>query len=219
MAPKGKSSASSGTRKKNAAKAAKKGGGGGEDAPKPPQRGQKNKKEKKDRFAPKIKTYTPPPPPPKGQPDPVDLYLVGQGKNVDPELVVVLRRLMKKDEGTVLKGVDGLEQWVKETLRMDKDGEGEDWAREMREEGVVDAMAVWVRFSFSFLTCLSFELTSTRFVGPPLSPTLSPPLPSPSPPSTRPPFPPPLRLSLSCFHPRSRSPPTNPGGTSCAAVG
>jgi hypothetical protein len=150
MAPKGKSSASSGTRKKNAAKAAKKGGGGGEDAPKPPQRGQKNKKEKKDRFAPKIKTYTPPPPPPKGQPDPVDLYLVGQGKNVDPELVVVLRRLMKKDEGTVLKGVDGLEQWVKETLRMDKDGEGEDWEREMREEGVVDAMAVWVRFPFSF---------------------------------------------------------------------
>lgn len=145
------SSASSGTRKKNAAKAAKKGGGDAEDAPRPAQRGEKKKKEKRDRFAPKIKTYTPPPPPPKGQPDPVDLYLVGQGKHVDPELVVVLRRLMKKDEATVLKGVEALEAWVKETLRIEKDGEGEDWEREMREEGVVDAMAVWVRFS-SFLS-------------------------------------------------------------------
>ncbi|GAA5860656.1 hypothetical protein JCM8547_005490 [Rhodosporidiobolus lusitaniae] len=149
MAPKGKSSSSSATRKKHAAKAAKKAGGDDEDGSstpmnKPLQRGEKkNKKEKRDRFAPKIKSYTPPPPPPKGQPDPVDLYLIGQGKQPDPELVVVLRRLMKKDEATVGKGVNGLEQWVRETHQMEQEKEAEDWEREIREEGVVDAMAVW----------------------------------------------------------------------------
>ncbi|GAA5913647.1 hypothetical protein JCM6882_008707 [Rhodosporidiobolus microsporus] len=148
---KSKSSASSATRKKHAAKAARKGGGGDDDdAPqqqqdkKPLQRGEKkNKKEKRDRFAPKIKSYTPPPPPPKGAPDPVDLYLLGQGKQPDPELVVVLRRLMKKDEATVGKGVEAFEAWVRETIKRGEDGEGEEWEREMREEGVVDAMAVW----------------------------------------------------------------------------
>ncbi|GAA5949321.1 hypothetical protein JCM10213_006714 [Rhodosporidiobolus nylandii] len=153
------SSASSATRKKHAAKAAKRAGGddgdvaeaaqaAGTKAGQPPQRGQKKqggKKEKRDRFAPKIKTYTPPPPPPKGAPDPVDVYILGQGKGavVDAELVVVLRRLHKKDEATVQRGVDGLEQWVKETVRMSEEQEGEDWERELREEGVVEAMAVW----------------------------------------------------------------------------
>ncbi|GAA5836983.1 hypothetical protein JCM11251_004464 [Rhodosporidiobolus azoricus] len=147
---KAKSSASSATRKKHAAKAAKKGGADDDDQPqqkqdkKPLQRGEKkNKKEKRDRFAPKIKSYTPPPPPPKGAPDPVDLYLIGQGKQPDPELVVVLRRLMKKDEATVGKGVEAFEGWVRGTIRMSENGEGEEWEREVREEGVVDAMAVW----------------------------------------------------------------------------
>ncbi|GAA5970378.1 hypothetical protein JCM11641_001687 [Rhodosporidiobolus odoratus] len=155
---KAKSSASSATRKKHAAKQAKRQGGDDQDQQQaaleaaskttgPAQRGQKkaNKKEKRDRFAPKIKSYTPPPPPPKGAPDPVDVYIIGAGKGsvVDPELVVVLRRLHKKDEATVAKGVEGLEQWVKETVRMSDEGEGQDWEREMREEGVVEAMAVW----------------------------------------------------------------------------
>ncbi|GAA6012470.1 hypothetical protein JCM10207_007100 [Rhodosporidiobolus poonsookiae] len=153
---KAKSSASSATRKKHAAKAAKKAGGGDDDeVPQPPQgqgkggqqslqRGQKKgKKDKKDRFAPKVKVYVPPPPPPKGQPDPVDLYLLGQGKHTDPELVVVLRRLMKKDEATLAKGVEGFEQWITETIRRYWDKEGEEWERELREESVVDCMAVW----------------------------------------------------------------------------
>lgn len=164
MPPKGKSSASSATRKKQAAKAAKKAArdAGADDvdadevgshaaaavdaSAQPKQRGQK-KKVKKDRFAPKVKKYVPPPPPPKGQPDPVDVFLVGRGKQPDPQLVVVLRRFVKKDEATLLKGCEGLEEWVRETLRQESDQEGEDWEREMRQEGVVDCMDVWVRSS------------------------------------------------------------------------
>ncbi|GAA5950000.1 hypothetical protein JCM21900_001361 [Sporobolomyces salmonicolor] len=144
---KAKSSASSATRKKHAAKQAKKNhqrGSDDDDAPPPPrpaQRGQK--KQKKDRFAPKIKSYVPPPPPPKGAPDPVDVYLVQQGKQVDPELVVVLRRLAKKDEATVGKGLEGFEGWVGEVLRREKDGEGEEWERELQRDEVVECMAVW----------------------------------------------------------------------------
>ncbi|GAA6034281.1 hypothetical protein JCM8097_003822 [Rhodosporidiobolus ruineniae] len=155
---KAKSSASSATRKKHAAKAAKKHQGdnddgdelpqqqqqqgkGGQQAKNKPQRGEK--RSKKDKKQPKVKQFIPPPAPPKGQPDPVDLFLLGQGKHPDPDLVVVLRRLTKKDEATVQKGVDGLEAWVNETLRRAEVNEGEDWEREMREEGVVDAMACW----------------------------------------------------------------------------
>ncbi|BGO97992.1 E3 ubiquitin-protein ligase listerin [Rhodotorula toruloides] len=143
------SSASSATRKKHAAKQAKRRGGGddidddGESA-RPLQRGQnKSKKDRKQDKKHRVKQYIPPPPPPKGLPDPVDLYLVQAGKQPDAELVVVLRRLHKKDEATISRGVDGLEGWVRETLRMDADGDGEDWEREMRQEGVVDCMAVW----------------------------------------------------------------------------
>lgn len=143
------SSASSATRKKHAAKQAKRRGGDddGDDegAQGPLQRGQaKSKKDRKQDKKHRVKQYIPPPPPPKGLPDPVDLYLVQAGKQPDPELVVVLRRLHKKDEATISRGVDGLEGWVRETLRMDADGHGEDWQREMRQEGVVDCMAVWV---------------------------------------------------------------------------
>lgn len=144
------SSASSATRKKHAAKQAKRRGGDDIDddgePPRPLQRGQnKSKKDRKQDKKDRVKQYIPPPPPPKGLPDPVDLYLVQAGKQPDAELLVVLRRLHKKDEATISRGVDGLEGWVRETLRMDVDGDGEDWEREMRQEGVVDCMAAWVR--------------------------------------------------------------------------
>ena len=174
MPPKGKSSASSATRKKQAAKAAKKAArdADGDDVDvdqlaavdggsfQPKQRGQK--KVKKDRFAPKVKKYVPPPPPPKGLPDPVDVFLVGRGKQPDPQLVVILRRLVKKDEATLLKGCEALEEWVRETLRQEDEQEGEDWEREMRQEGVVDCMDVWVS-----LFCLS-SVHSPAEIGSPL---------------------------------------------------
>lgn len=150
---KSKSSASSATRKKQAAKQAKKKqqqNGEDEDVnpshtPQKPQRGQK--KQKKDRFAPKVKSYVPPPPPPKGAPDPVDLYLVSRGKQIDPEMVVVLRRLHKKDEATIGKGVEGFDAAVREVLRREQQKEGEDWERELKEEEIIECVAVWVRAS------------------------------------------------------------------------
>ncbi|GAA5878216.1 hypothetical protein JCM16303_002689 [Sporobolomyces ruberrimus] len=144
---KSKSSASSATRKKQAAKQAKKKQGADDDdlnpshTPQKPQRGQK--KQKKDRFAPKVNSYVPPPPPPKGAPDPVDLYLVSQGKQIDPELVVVLRRLAKKDEATIGKGVEGFDAAVREVLRREQEKEGEDWERELKEEEILECVAVW----------------------------------------------------------------------------
>ncbi|GAA5904173.1 ubiquitin-protein ligase RKR1 [Sporobolomyces salmoneus] len=145
---KSKSSASSATRKKQAAKQAKKKQQNAEDddlnpshTPQKPQRGQK--KQKKDRFAPKVKSYVPPPPPPKGAPDPVDLFLVSQGKQIDPELVVVLRRLHKKDEATIGKGVEGFDAAVREVLRREQTKVGEDWERELKEEEILECVAVW----------------------------------------------------------------------------
>ncbi|KAM0747033.1 hypothetical protein T439DRAFT_104716 [Meredithblackwellia eburnea MCA 4105] len=147
---KGKSSASSATRKKHAQRKANKNNAGSDDDQPPSQqqqqqlqRGQK-KQPKKSRFEPKIKSYTPPPPPPKGLPDPVDLYLRG-GKAVDPELVVVLRKLGKKDEATVFKGVEGFSLWV-DGVEGDNKGEQqdqEDWEREVRREELQKVIPVW----------------------------------------------------------------------------
>ncbi|SCV69490.1 BQ2448_2510 [Microbotryum intermedium] len=159
---KSKSSASSGTRKKNAAKKKAREthddeGVVGEDGSivdaKGPggttkqsmQRGQKkDKKDKKDRFAPKVKSYIPPPPPPKGAPDPVDLWLAG-GSTVDAELVVVLRRLAKKDEATILKGIEGLEMWVRQVVKDEAQpvDEDEQWKLDQRRDDLTASMDVW----------------------------------------------------------------------------
>jgi E3 ubiquitin-protein ligase listerin len=146
---KAKSSASSATRKKHEKKAAKAAANGDEPPPPPQQPAQRGqKKQKKDRFAPKVKTYTPPPPPPKGAPDPVDLYLSG-GSAVDAELVVILRKLGKRDESTIGKGVEGLEEWVEAVLdeerQASKSGEDDEgWKLELRRNQVVESMNVWV---------------------------------------------------------------------------
>lgn len=140
---KSKSSASSATRKKHAKKAAE--DEEGVPAAQPAQRGQK-KAAKKSRFEPKVKSYTPPPAPPRGAPDPVDLYL-GGGSEVDSELVVILRKLGKRDEATISKGVEGLESWIRELLREESKGpvEEESWKLEQQREQIVSSMAVWVR--------------------------------------------------------------------------
>lgn len=155
---KSKSSASSATRKKHQ----KKSTNDLEDhqPQQPAQRGQK-KAAKKSRFEPKIKSFTPPPATPKGTPDPVEIYLQG-GKNVDAELVVVLRKLAKRDESTIVKGVEGLETWIREYLLRERaqgkvreatedeelDTDGGDWMEERRKEEIVESMAVWVSYTF-----------------------------------------------------------------------
>ncbi|KPV76129.1 uncharacterized protein RHOBADRAFT_53112, partial [Rhodotorula graminis WP1] len=153
MAPKGKSSTSKATQKKHAAKAAKrahKHGDGDDDdeagpatpaaKQQPPQRGQKKLK-KKDRLA-RPKQYIAPVKP-KGEADPVDVYLVQRGKQVDPALLVTLRSLQKRDEVTLAKAAEAFDAWIRDTLREDQDEQGEEWERELKQEGVVDAMNVW----------------------------------------------------------------------------
>ncbi|KAL8278772.1 hypothetical protein RQP46_008841 [Phenoliferia psychrophenolica] len=141
---KSKSSASSATRKKHAKKAEADEGGepSSSSSQQPAQRGQKKEKgPKKSRFEPKVKSYTPPPPPPKGMPDPVDLYL-GGGGSVDPELVVILRRLGKRDEATIFKAVDGFATWVNDVASGQRGG-SEDWEKERARNEVVEVLSVW----------------------------------------------------------------------------
>ncbi|KAK4053203.1 hypothetical protein OIV83_001938 [Microbotryomycetes sp. JL201] len=148
---KSKSSASSATRKKHERKKQQQQQGDGadedgHDANKPAQQQQRTgskKKEKRNRFEPKVKRYVPPPPPPKGKPDPVDVYLHG-GAAVDAELVVILRRLHKKDEATLVKGIDGLEGWIRDVISQELAARGgDDWKIETKVEQVVEAMQVW----------------------------------------------------------------------------
>lgn len=190
---KGKSSASSNTRKKHAAK--KSGNPEGTDAAsqpvkgqqQPKQRGQKESKlSKAQRKAlPKVKQYIPPPKAPAPPiPDPLDSQ--GLGRTLPPELVVVLRRLGKKDEVTRRKGVEELKEgWVEPVLRAQKQAsadEAESLELELKEEALVGALPVWVRcyplqswLTYSSITCrLSCTLLPTShqvlLSSPPFSP-------------------------------------------------
>lgn len=134
-----KSSASSGTRKKHAKKAA------GQDDPdgpgqqkRKPQRGEKKLSKAQKRAQPKIKQYVPPPKPPAPPiPDPLD----GQGlaRTLPADLVVILRRLGKKDDVTRRKGLDELKEWV-EGIKTEQD----EVEKETKEVTLTSAVPVWV---------------------------------------------------------------------------
>lgn len=152
-----KSSASAGTRKKNARKAAK-----DEDEDSQlkqqnrPQRGQKKGPDGKKlskaqrRAMPKAKQYIPPPKPPAPPiPDPLD----GQGlaRTLPAELVVVLRRLGKKDDVTRRKGLDELrDNWIAPMLQTGGT-EDEQVEREINAAAVESAMPVWMHNLASLL--------------------------------------------------------------------
>jgi hypothetical protein len=151
--PKKNSSASAATRKKHARKAGK---DEDEVSTAKPQRGQKRgpdgkKLSKKERKAlAKIKQYIPPPKPPAPPiPDPLD----GQGlaRTLPAELVVVLRRLGKKDDVTRRKGLDELrEQWVAPLLEEGGDEEAVT-QREITAAAVEAALPVWLHNLASLL--------------------------------------------------------------------
>lgn len=103
----GKSSASAATRKKQAAKAAAKHGGG--DAPPPTQKSGK-KLSKKERQALKTKSYVPPPKPP--QPPPFPLDSMGLASLLPADLVVLLRKALKKDIVTRVRTLESLLAWI-----------------------------------------------------------------------------------------------------------
>lgn len=139
-----RSSASAGTRKKHAKKA-----GIDEDDPnvtqeQRPQRGQKKLSKAQKKALPKVKQYIPPPKPP-APPilDPLDCQ--GLARALPPELVVVLRRLGKKDDVTRRKGLEELrEGWVGDVLGpFVEDENGVE--RELKETALLSAVPVWVR--------------------------------------------------------------------------
>lgn len=139
-----KKSASAGTRKKHAKKADKPGDGDEEDeAQQPKQRGQRKLSKAQRKALPKVKQYIPPPKPPAPPiPDPLD----GQGlaRTLPAELVVVLRRLGKKDDVTRRKGLDDLrEGWVAEVLPSPSRDE-EVIEKELKEIALLSAVPVWV---------------------------------------------------------------------------
>lgn len=98
-----KSSASKGTRKKHARKAG--------DVPSLPLPGNKKPKLKKgEKAPPKIKQYIAPTRPAPVQIDPLDS--LGLASQLDKDLVVILRRLSKKDAVTRTKALEELRTWV-----------------------------------------------------------------------------------------------------------
>ncbi|WVR00029.1 hypothetical protein IAU59_007171 [Kwoniella sp. CBS 9459] len=157
MPPKSKSSASAGTRKKHAKKAAKAHGDEGDldNVPIPsgqkPQRGQKKLSKAQKKALPKIKQYIPPPKPPAPPiPDPLD----GQGlaRTLPAELVVVLRRLGKKDDVTRRKGLEELRDgWTNELLKSSELSEDNELERELKETALLSAVPVWLHNFASLL--------------------------------------------------------------------
>lgn len=102
--PKGKSSASSGTRKKHAARKA------AHDEPSLPLPSKKPKGKKGEKLPPKVKQYIPPTRPAPVQIDPLDA--LGLASQLDQDLVVILRRLGKKDAVTKGKAIEDLRAWT-----------------------------------------------------------------------------------------------------------
>lgn len=134
-----KSSASAGTRKKHAKKAGK-GEDGLADGSQQQGKGAKKLSKAQRKALPKVKQYIPPPRPPAPLiPDPLD----GQGlaRTLPADLVVVLRRLGKKDDVTRRKGLEELrEGWVVEISK----GNGDEVERELKETALLEAVPIWV---------------------------------------------------------------------------
>lgn len=136
-----KSSASAGTRKKQTRKAAAR----NEDSQPQQQQSAKTKGGKKNKKEPRVKMYIPPTRPQPLQRDPIDV--LGLGSVLPADLLVVLRRLMKKDVVTKQKALEELQvAWIDEARRPPKsheDPQGE------LVETLFTALPVWVRLQSS----------------------------------------------------------------------
>ncbi|WVO13469.1 hypothetical protein L204_101086 [Cryptococcus depauperatus] len=166
-----KSSASAGTRKKHATKKAQK--EHGDDLNHPSQTEPSQDRKQKDgkklsraqrKALPKIKQFVPPPKPP-APPilDPLD----GQGlaRTLPAELVVVLRRLGKKDDITRRKGLDELKyEWVKEVLTP-KEKEEDEVNREIKEISLLSAIPCWFHNLASLLQSPSHRFAALQIQG------------------------------------------------------
>ena len=139
-----KSSASVGTRKKHAKKSMNDDDDASTSIQYKPQRGQKKLSKAQKKALPKIKQYIPPPKAPAPLiPDPLD----GQdlARTLPAELVIVLRRLGKKDDITRRKGLEELkEEWVAPVLQPSSEVQDE-VERELKETALLSSIPVWVR--------------------------------------------------------------------------
>lgn len=143
-----KSSATSGTRKKNARKASS--------TALPPEVPVilKQKKQKGQKKEPRKKVYIPPSKPAPPQPDPLDT--LGLAHQLQPELVVILRSLGKKDPVTKGRALEELQsKWIDESLKNGDDS--------VECDALVTMLPVWVRR----LTAMIYDLmlTVSSFIG------------------------------------------------------
>ncbi len=141
MAKGGKTSASLATQKKHARKAA-----AAQGLPLPKQKKPKDKgKGKGKNKEPRKKGYIPPYKPAPVQPDPLDA--MGLANQLPPELVVVLRKLGKKDAVTKLRGLEELQNGWVGNIGRNKDDSGYDAI----EANLLVALPVWVSLNSAFL--------------------------------------------------------------------
>lgn len=117
--PKQKSSATSATRKKHARKAAQ--AHGEDDSQASTQAGTRGNTKQKGRDKgkgkkkePRVKQYIPPTKPQALVKDPIDV--LGLAGTLSPELLVVLRRISKKDATTKSRGLEELTAWIVKTV-------------------------------------------------------------------------------------------------------
>ena len=131
-----KSSASSATRKKHAARKA--GVGGVPDGDPAPIKEKRPKgKDKKSKAEPRKKSFVPPVKPAPPQRDPLDA--LGLAHVLPPELLVVLRRLGKKDAVTKARALEELHtDWVEPVRGRSAE------AGEQARAALADALPVWV---------------------------------------------------------------------------
>lgn len=146
---KGKSSASSATRKKHARKAAA-GTVGQVDDPQLPKEKKASKKEKKSKE-PRKKVYIPPVKPAPVQPDPLDT--LGIAQKLPPELLVILRRLAKKDSITKRRALEDFQSGWVEQARSAGPNSG-------LLEVIAETLPVWVSTRLSALACSTHAFDS-----------------------------------------------------------
>ncbi|KAL5514390.1 hypothetical protein ACEPAG_2478 [Sanghuangporus baumii] len=141
--PKGqKSSATSATRKKHARKSA---GDAKQELPLPKE---KKKEKGKNKKEPRVKVFIPPTKPSPIRPDPLDSR--GIAKRLHPDLLVILRRLAKKDSVTKRKALEEFQSgWIEGALR-DSDDEGG-----IVESMLQTALPVWLHHLPSLLLSAS----------------------------------------------------------------
>jgi hypothetical protein len=147
--PPNKSSASKATLKKKAAKKAQKEGDdpNAAAAQKKSMKGLTKAQKKVLKSQPKV--YVPPPKPPAAVlPDPLDAQ--GLARTLPAELVVVLRRLGKKDAVTRRKGLDEFKHdWVEPVWKgggsMESLDKSEHDEVEYKAASLLEALPVWVR--------------------------------------------------------------------------